>query len=251
MQHPQRVAIVTGASRGIGRATALKAAELGYAVCINYQADADAAQAVGAACERSGVRATTFRADVSRSDEVAALFKHADEVLGPLDLLVNNAGIIGQTSRLEDLSEAALRSTFDVNVFGAIHCAQQAIRRMSRDRGGAGGVIVNLSSIAAVLGSPGEYIHYAASKAAIETLTIGLAKEVGPQGIRVNAVRAGTTDTEIHARAGNPDRPAMVARTAPLRRVATPDDIAEAVMWLASDRAGFASGAILSISGGL
>ena len=246
-----KVAIVTGASRGIGRATALKAAEQGYAVCINYVSDSDAALATSKECEALGVRATTFRGDVAKPEDVSALFRHCDETLGPVDLLVNNAGVIGQASRLEDLDLQALKSTFDVNVLGAIACSQEAIRRMSTDHGGRGGVIVNISSIAAVLGSPGEYVHYAASKAAIETLTIGLAKEVGPQGIRVNAVRAGTTDTEIHARTGNPDRPAMVAKTAPLRRIATPDDIAEAVIWLASDRAGFASGAILGITGGL
>ncbi|MEZ5787070.1 MAG: SDR family oxidoreductase [Xanthobacteraceae bacterium] len=247
----QRVAIITGASRGIGRATAVMAARQGYKVCINYREDADAARSVAAQCAAHKVAATIFRADVSSPQEVAALFMHCDETLGPPYLLVNNAGVIGQASRLEALPEAALRRTYDVNVFGAIHCAQQAIRRMSRARGGTGGVIINLSSIAAVQGSPNEYVHYAASKAAVETLTIGLAKEVGPEGIRVNAVRAGTTDTEIHARSGNPERPRMVAESAPLRRIATPDDIAEAILWLASDRAGFASGAILSISGGL
>lgn len=247
----QRVAIITGASRGIGRATALMAARQGYKVCINYREDADAARSVAAQCEAHKTPVTIFRADVANPQEVAALFMHCDETLGTPDLLVNNAGVIGQASRLESLPEAALRATYDVNVFGPIYCAQQAIRRMSRAHGGAGGVIINLSSIAAVQGSPNEYVHYAASKAAIETLTMGLAKEVGPEGIRVNAIRAGTTDTEIHARSGNPDRPRMVAELAPLRRIATPDDIAEAIMWLASDRAGFASGAILSISGGL
>ena len=247
----QRVAIVTGASRGIGRATAVLAARQGYKVCINYRDDAEAARSVCALCESLQAPATVFRADVANPQEVAALFAHCDNTLGTPDLLVNNAGVIGQASRLESLPEAALRTTFDVNVYGTIFCTQQAIRRMSMPRGGAGGVIINLSSIAAVQGSPNEYVHYAASKAAIETLTIGLAKEVGPEGIRVNAIRAGTTDTEIHARSGNPDRPRMVAELAPLRRIATPDDIAEAIMWLASDRAGFASGAILSISGGL
>jgi NAD(P)-dependent dehydrogenase (short-subunit alcohol dehydrogenase family) len=246
-----KVAIITGASRGIGRATALKAAEQAYDVCINFVQDADAARAVARLCEDRGVRASIFRADISKREEVAALFRHCDEALGSPELLVNNAGIIGQAGLLEDVGETTLRSTFDVNVLGPIYCCQEAVRRMSTDHGGSGGVIINLSSVAAVTGSPGEYVHYAASKAAIETLTIGIAKEVGPQGIRVNAVRAGTTDTEIHARSGNPDRPAMVARTSPLRRVAIPDDIAEAVIWLASERAGFASGAILSISGGL
>jgi len=246
-----KVALITGASRGIGRATALMAARNGYDVCVNYVSDSDAANAVREQCETYGASATIFRADVASAQEVEALFAHCDRTLGPLDLLVNNAGVIGQASMLEHLPESALKTTFEVNVFGTIFCSQQAIRRMSKKHGGAGGVIINLSSIAAVQGSPNEYVHYAASKAAVEAVTIGLAKELGPEGIRVNAVRAGTTDTEIHLRSGNPDRPRMVASTAPLRRIATPDDIAEAVLWLASDRAGFASGAILSISGGL
>lgn len=246
-----KVAIITGASRGIGRATALKAARNGYMVCINYVSDGDAAEAVCASCKRDGAAASAFQADVADPGEVEALFKHCDSALGRVDLLVNNAGVIGKACRLEHLTEEALRSTFEINVFGTIHCSQQAVRRMSRNHGGAGGVIINLSSVAALQGSPNEYVHYAASKAAVETFTIGLAKEVGPEGIRVNAVRAGTTDTEIHARSGNPDRPRMVADTAPLRRIATPDDVAEAIMWLASDRAAFASGAVLSISGGI
>ncbi len=246
-----KVALITGASRGIGRATALLAARQGYDVCINFVTDAAAATSVAEECRGHGVNATTCRGDVADSQDVDALFRHCDDALGPVYILVNNAGIVGQASRLEHLSEQALRATFDINVLGSIYCAQQAVRRMSTARGGCGGVIVNLSSVAAVSGSPNEYVHYAASKAAIEALTVGLAKEVGPEGIRVNAVRAGTTDTEIHARSGNPDRPAMVAKTAPLRRIATADDIAEAVIWLASERAGFASGAILSISGGL
>lgn len=245
------VTIITGASRGIGRATAILAARQGYMVCINYKEDANAAEAVRATCEQSGAPATTFRANIADRHDVAALFDHCDKTLGRLSLLVNNAGIIGQASRLADLSASALRETFAVNVDGTVYCSQQAIRRMSTNHGGTGGVIINLSSIAAVLGSPNEYVHYAASKAAIETLTIGLAKEIGPEGIRVNAVRAGTTDTEMHARSGNPERPQLVARTAPLRRIAKPEDIAEAIMWLASDHAAFASGAILSISGGL
>jgi len=183
--------------------------------------------------------------------EVAALFVACDNALGQPDLLVNNAGIIGQASRVEGLESEVLRRTFEINVFGAIFCAQQAVQRMSTARGGRGGVIVNLSSIAATLGSPGEYVHYAASKGAIETFTIGLAKEVGREGIRVNAVQAGTTDTEIHVRSGNPDRPSQVARHAPLGRVATPDDIAQAILWLASEQASYATGTILRIGGGL
>jgi NAD(P)-dependent dehydrogenase (short-subunit alcohol dehydrogenase family) len=245
-----KVALVTGAGRGIVRATALLAARAGYAVCVNYVADEQAAESVRAACEATGQRATRFKADVADRAQVAALFAHCDRALGPPDLLVNNAGIIGRATRVLDLAEETLRETFAVNVFGAIFCAQQAVMRMATDRGGRGGAIVNLSSLAARDGRAGEYVHYAASKGAIETFTIGLAREVGPQGIRVNAVRAGTTDTGIHARSGNPERPQQAAAHVPLRRIAAPDDIAEAVLWLASDKAGFTSGAVLAVAGG-
>lgn len=246
-----RIALITGGSRGIGAATALLAARAGYDVAINYASDRNRAEQVVAACREIGVRSAEIQADVGDQAAIEPLFAACDEALGPLDLLVNNAGIIGESSKVEDLPHDILRRTFEVNVFGAIGCAQQAVRRMSTERGGKGGVIVNLSSIAATLGSPGEYVHYAASKGAIETFTIGLAKEVGRVGIRVNAIQAGTTDTEIHARSGNPDRPKMVAQNAPLGRVATPDDIAEAIIWLASDKASYATGAILRIGGGL
>lgn len=247
----RRVAVITGGGRGIGRATALLAARDGYDLCLAYRSDAAAAEATRAGCAEAGARAIAVRADVGDQTQAAALFAACEAELGPPDLLVNNAGTVGRASAFVDLPEDVLRATFETNVYGTIFCAQEAARRMSTASGGAGGVIVNLSSIAAVQGSPGEYVHYAASKGAVETLTIGLARELGPLGIRVNAVRAGTTRTEIHAREGNPDRPAMVARIAPLRRAAEPEEIAEAVLWLASDRAGFASGAILGITGGL
>ncbi len=245
------IAVVTGASRGIGAATARLAAQAGYDVCVNYVANRSAADSVVADCEKFGVRAIAVQADVADRDQVQKLFLACDADLGPVSLLVNNAGIIGQATPLASLSDELLRSTFATNVFGSIYCAQEAIRRMARSTGGQGGVIVNVSSAAAVLGSPGEYVHYAASKGAVETLTIGLAKELGADGIRVNAVRAGTTNTDIHATTGNPDRPAMVARTAPLGRVAEPEDIAEAIIWLASEKASFATGAIVGITGGL
>ena len=190
-------------------------------------------------------------ADVADSTDVARLFRECDEQLGPISLLVNNAGIIGQATTVADLTDGTLARTFAVNVYGSIYCAREAIKRMAKSAGGSGGVIVNVSSVAARLGSPGEYVHYAASKAAIETFTIGLAKEVGPDGIRVNALQAGTTDTDIHATAGNPGRPAMVAANAPLRRVATPEDIAAGIMWLASAPADYVTGAVLPVSGGL
>ena len=242
------VALITGAGRGIGAATARLAARDGYDVCVNYAADTASAEAVAEVCRGAGVRAVAVKADVASPGEVERLFRACDEALGPVRLLVNNAGVVGKASTVEDLPPDVLARTFAVNVFGTVFCAQQAVRRMS---GRGGGVIVNLSSIAATLGSPGEYVHYAASKGAVETFTIGLAKEVGRLGIRVNAVQAGTTDTEIHAAAGNPDRPAMVARTAPLGRVATPQDIAEAILWLASDKASYATGAVLRIGGGV
>jgi NAD(P)-dependent dehydrogenase (short-subunit alcohol dehydrogenase family) len=245
------IMMITGAGRGIGRATAILAAQSGYDVCINYVHDQAAAEATCAECAEAGVAATMFQANVADQAQVAALFAHCDNTLGPVSALIKNAGVIGQASKLVDLAALALLETFDINVHGAIYCSQEAIRRMSTRLGGKGDVIVNITSIAAVTGSPNEYIHYAASKAALETLTIGLAKEVGPEGIRVNGVRAGSTATDIHARSGNPDRPAIVAQMAPLRRVAEPEEMAEAALWLASDKASYANGAILGITGGL
>ena len=242
-----KIALVTGSSRGIGAATARLAAKAGYDVCINFALDETRADSMATACRAFGVRAITVKADIGQEREVKHLFEACDKQLGPVDLLVNNAGIIGEASTVENLDPTVLRRTFEVNVFGAIHAAQEAIKRMT----GRGGVIINLSSIAASLGSPGEYVHYASSKGAIETFTIGLAKEVGSRGIRVNAIQAGTTATEIHERSGNPGRPDLVASIAPLGRVAEADDIAEAIIWLASEKASYATGAILRIGGGL
>lgn len=245
------IAMITGASRGIGAAAARLAAKAGYDVCVNYVSDRDSADDVVRVCKSDGVRAISVQADVAVPADVERLFDTCDRDLGAVSLLINNAGIVGQATPLRDLTDDVLHRTFEVNVYGTIYCARAAVRRMSTDLGGTGGVLINISSIAATLGSPGEYVHYAASKGAIDTLTIGLAKEVGRQGIRVNAIQAGTTDTGIHRAAGNPDRPEMVARTAPLGRVAMPDDIAEAALWLASEKAGYASGAILRIGGGI
>lgn len=246
-----KIAIITGGSRGIGAATAVQAAAAGYRVCFAYQSDDTAANHVVAACKKAGNEALAVRADVSQESDVHRLFEACDEAFGPVTLLVNNAGIVGQRTDLAGLTADALERTFAVNVFGSVYCARAAARRMSTQKGGAGGVIINVSSMAARLGSPGEYVHYAASKGAIDSLTIGLSKELGPQGIRVNAVRSGTVDTDVHVRDGNPDRPAMVAKTAPLGRVGTVDDIANAILWLASDEAGYAAGAILDVTGGL
>lgn len=247
----KKIAIITGGSRGIGRATALLAAENGYDVCFSFVSNESAAKQTCLACEAFNVKAIAVKSDVANEADVKHLFNSCDEKLGPVSLLVNNAGIIGQASSVDMLEADTLKRVFDVNVFGAFYCAKQAIKRMSTKQGGKGGAIINVSSMAATIGSPNEYVHYAASKGALETFTIGLSKEVGPQGIRVNAVQAGTASTEIHAASGNPDRPDMVARTAPLGRVATPEDIAEAIIWLASEKASYTTGASLRVSGGL
>ncbi|MBU2583153.1 MAG: SDR family oxidoreductase [Alphaproteobacteria bacterium] len=247
----RRIAIITGAGRGIGAATAVLAASSGYDICVNYASNAGAANLIVDNCIAKGVRAIACQADVGVADEVARLFSTCDAELGRVSLLVNNAGIVGKSTKLVDLPSDVLLATYTVNVFGAIYCTQEAIKRMAKSQGGEGGAIVNISSIAAKLGSPNEYVHYASSKAAVETLTVGLAKELGPEGIRVNCVRAGTTNTDIHATSGNPDRPAKFARTAPLGRVGEPIDMAEAILWLASDKAAFTSGAILSVAGGV
>jgi NAD(P)-dependent dehydrogenase (short-subunit alcohol dehydrogenase family) len=246
-----RVVVITGGSRGIGAATARLAAREGYRVCLGYLSEHERAREVVDACRASGADALAVQADVSSPSDVERLFEACERELGAITHLVNNAGIIGRSSRFEDVPLEVLNQVLAVNVLGAMLCSQQAIRRMSTAHGGRGGAIVNLSSIAAVQGSPNEYVHYAVSKGAVETLTIGLAKELGPQGIRVNAVQAGTTATEIHARSGNPNRPAAVAQLAPLRRVGTPDEIAETILWLLSERASYVTGAIVKVSGGL
>lgn len=247
----RKIAIITGASRGIGAATAGLAAAAGYDVCVNFTRDAEAADRTVADCNKAGVRAFAAKADVSEPDDVRRLFAQCDAQLGKVTLLVNNAGIVGNSSKLVDLRDNDLHRTFAINVFGTIYCCREAINRMARSRGGSGGAIVNLSSVAASLGSPNEYIHYASSKAAVETLTIGLAKEVGPEGIRVNAIQAGTIDTEIHATSGNPERPGAFAKIAPLGRVGEVGDIAETIMWLASDKAAFTTGAVVRVAGGV
>ncbi|MFN3170357.1 MAG: SDR family oxidoreductase [Hyphomicrobiales bacterium] len=246
------VVLVTGASKGIGAATALAFSEAGYDVCVNYQRDGSGAAQTVAKCQANGVRAFAAQADVADKDAVTAMFAKCDDELGPVSCLVNNAGIIGGSTTLADLDEAALSATFATNVFGAVYCLQEALHRMRTDRGGAGGAIITMSSVAATLGSPGEYVHYAASKGALETLTIGAAKELGPLGIRVSAIRVGTTTaTDMHAREGNPDRPGVVAAATPLGRIANLGDIAEAALWLASPKAEFVSGTILTVAGGL
>ncbi len=247
----RKLAIVTGGGRGIGAAICTLLAQNGYDVCVNYAGNSDTAEATAERCRTHGVSARAFQADISDSGGVDALFAFCDEHFRSPDLLVNNAGIVGETARLVDLTDAGLQAAFATNVFGAFYCSRAAARRMSTAMGGAGGVIVNISSIAATLGSPGEYVHYAASKAAVDAMTIGLSKELGPEGVRVNSIQTGTTNTDIHQRSGNPERPANVARIAPLRRVAQPHEIAEAVLFLASEKSAYTTGAILRVGGGL
>jgi len=247
-----KIAIITGASRGIGAATAELAAKAGYDVCLNYLSNESRAAEVVATCESHGVRAMAVPGNVADEADVKALFEACDTGLGVVDFLVNNAGIIGAASKVDNLPADVLQQTFAVNVFGTFYCARQAALRMSTLQGGKGGVIVNLSSIAATNGSPGEYVHYAASKGAVDSFTIGMAREVGREGIRVNSVQAGTADTEVHTiGGGNPDRPAMVAATSALGRVATPYEIAEAILWLGSDKASYATGTVMRVGGGL
>jgi NAD(P)-dependent dehydrogenase (short-subunit alcohol dehydrogenase family) len=242
--------LITGASKGIGAATAVAFAHAGYDICVNYHHDGKGAAETVAECQAAGAHAFAVQADIADPQAVEAMFARCD-THGQITCLINNAGIIGGATSLADLSVEALGATFSTNVFGTIYCLQAAARRMRTDQGGSGGAIVNISSLAATLGSPGEYVHYAASKGAVETLTVGAGKEFGPLGIRVNAIRAGTTATELHQREGNPGRPEMVAAATPLKRIAQPNDIAQAALWLASAKAGFISGTILTVAGGL
>ncbi|WP_299347845.1 SDR family oxidoreductase [uncultured Maritalea sp.] len=247
----KKIAIVTGGSRGIGAAIAKLLAKSGVDVCLSYQSDVQSAGAVVETCKALGVRALAFKADVASAGDVQSLFQYCDQQLGAANILINNAGIVGEASDLVDLKPDVLERVFAVNLYGAVYCCQEAIKRMAKSRGGNGGSIVNISSMAAKFGSPNEYIHYAASKGALDSLTIGLAKEVGPEGIRVNAVHSGTADTDIHERTGNPGRPAMVASINPLGRVARPEEIAEATVWLALDKSSYTNGAIMPVTGGM
>jgi NAD(P)-dependent dehydrogenase (short-subunit alcohol dehydrogenase family) len=244
------VMLITGGGRGIGAACARRAARAGYDVCISYVQHEPQASAVVAECRALGRRAIAVRADVSIESDVESLFSAAHSALGRLVCLVNNAGVVAPAARLESFSLERVRRLFEVNVVGAFACAREAVRRMSFSHGGAGGSIINVSSAAAYLGSPGEYIDYAASKGAIDTLTIGLSKEVAREGIRVNAVRPGLIETEIHRDSGDPDRVARLAPGVPLGRGGTPDEVAALVLWLASDEASFVTGSLVNCSGG-
>lgn len=244
------IAIITGASHGIGAATARLFAAEGYDICVNYLSDAEAASSVVDACSAAGARAIAVQGDMGSIGDIQALFSACDEALGRVSCLINNAGIIGSASRIEALEPAALERTFRVNVFGVMYCIQEATKRMSTRHGGTGGTIVNMSSIAAALGSPNEYVHYAASKGAVETISVGAGKELASEGIRVNAIRVGTTNTRIHTHGGNPERPARIAALTPMGRIAEPEDIARAALWLASPGSGFVTGTLLTVSGG-
>jgi NAD(P)-dependent dehydrogenase (short-subunit alcohol dehydrogenase family) len=246
----QRVVIVTGGGRGIGAATATLAAQRGYDVCVNYRSDASSAQHVAEAIRKSGRKAIAVQADIAVEADVLRLFESAALELGPLTALVNNAGILGRHTRLDDMEAARFQRVFATNITGAFLCAREAVRRMSTRHGGKGGGIVNVSSMASTLGSPGEYVDYAASKGAIDTLTIGLAREVASEGIRVNAVRPGVIYTEIHATGGEPGRVDRVKSAVPMKRGGEPDEVARAILWLLSDESSYSTGAFIDVSGG-
>ena len=244
------VVLITGGSRGIGAATALAAARAGYAVALSFQTDGQAAQSVVRAIEVLGGRAMALQADVAQEDSVLAMFAAVDAAWGRLDALVNNAGVVDVASRVDAMSVARLRRMFDTNVLGSFLCAREAVLRMSTRHGGRGGSIVNVSSAASRLGSPGQYVDYAASKGAIDTFTVGLSKEVAAEGIRVNAVRPGIIDTEIHASGGEPDRAQLLGAQVPMQRPGSADEVAQAIVWLLGPQSSYTTGTLLDVSGG-
>jgi NAD(P)-dependent dehydrogenase (short-subunit alcohol dehydrogenase family) len=246
----RRVLIVTGGSRGIGAATATLAAARGYDVCVNYRTDADAAARTVAAATAAGARAVAVQADIAVEADVERLFGACDAELGRVSALVNNAAILETQTRLDGIDAARLARVFGTNVFGAFLCARQAVKRMSTRYGGSGGAIVNVSSGASRMGSPGEYIDYAATKGAIDTMTLGLAREVATEGIRVNAVLAGHIYTELHASGGEPNRVERVKSQVPMGRGGRPEEVAQAILWLLSDDASYTTGALVDVAGG-
>jgi NAD(P)-dependent dehydrogenase (short-subunit alcohol dehydrogenase family) len=248
---PSRAILITGASRGIGRAAALAACKREWAVGVNYARDERAAQEVVETIAKAGGRAVALRGDVSVEEDVLAMFEGAERALGPVSGVVVNAGIVAPTAKLVDMTVERMRRVFEVNVVGAYLTAREAARRLSKSRGGPGGSIVLISSAAARLGSPNRYVDYAGSKGAIDTLTQGLAKELAVEGVRVNAIRPGLIETDIHASGGEPDRAFTLGATAPLGRPGTPEEVAEAIVWLLDDlAASYVTGAILDVSGG-
>jgi NAD(P)-dependent dehydrogenase (short-subunit alcohol dehydrogenase family) len=244
------VMMITGGGRGIGAATARLAASRGYAVCVNYLHNSSAAETLVNEIRAAGASAIAVGGDVASEQDVLNLFRECDRQLGPLTALVNNAGIVARQSRVEAMDAARLQRMFATNVVGAFLCAREAVRRMSTRHGGKGGAIVNLSSGASRLGSPGEYVDYAASKGAIDTMTIGLAKELAEEGIRVNCVRPGFVHTDIHAAGGEPNRIERLRDSIPMKRGGEPEEVARAVLWLLSDEASYSTGAILDVTGG-
>ena len=245
-----RVLLITGGSRGIGAATAALAAARGWDVAVNYTRDAAAAEAVAERVRAEGRRAITVCADVADEAAVLAMFRTVDHDLGPLGGLVNNAGVVDMASRVDQMSAARMQRMFAINVIGSMLCAREAVRRMSTQHGGPGGSIVNLSSAAARLGAPGQYVDYAAAKGAIDTFTVGLAREVAAEGVRVNAVRPGIIETEIHASGGQPDRAARLAPMVPMQRAGSADEVAAAIVWLLSAEASYCTGTFIDVSGG-
>lgn len=246
----QQVLLITGGGRGIGAATALLAARRGYAVAVNYASNSLAADEVVRRIRADGGNAIAVQADVGDEAQVLAMFRKLDARFGRLDALVNNAGVVDRQARVDEMSVARLERMFRINVIGSFVCAREAVRRMSTKHGGRGGAIVNVSSGASRLGSPGQYVDYAASKGAIDTFTVGLAKEVADEGIRVNAVRPGLIETEIHASGGMPERAAALAPTVPMKRTGTPEEIAGAILWLLSAEASYTTMALLDVTGG-
>lgn len=245
------VLLVTGGGRGIGAAIARLAGARGYAVGVNYRSDAESAERVVAEIEAAGGRAVAIPGDVSKDGDVLEIFTTLDRKLGTISALANNAGITGGPARVEAVTQAQIESAFAVNVTGAFLCAREAVKRMSTKHGGAGGAIVNISSGAAKSGAPGVWIHYAATKGALDTFTLGLAREVATEGIRVNGIRAGITDTDLHGFAENPEKLAQRSKIPPMQRVAAPEEIAETALWLLSDQASYVSAALVDAGGGL
>jgi NAD(P)-dependent dehydrogenase (short-subunit alcohol dehydrogenase family) len=246
----QKIALITGASRGIGAATALLAAKQGWVVAVNYVANSLAADEVVRNIRAAGGTAMAIQADVAVEADVMRMFQSVDAKLGPISGLVNNAGVVDMPARVDEMSVARLERMWTTNITSSFVCAREAVKRMSTKYGGAGGSIVNLSSAAAKLGSPGQYVDYAASKAAIDTFTLGLAKEVAMERIRVNSVRPGVIDTDIHASGGLPDRAAQLAPMVPMQRPGTAQEVAEAIVWLLSDAASYTTGSIVDVTGG-
>jgi NAD(P)-dependent dehydrogenase (short-subunit alcohol dehydrogenase family) len=250
MADKDKVILVTGGSRGIGAATAKLAAQRGYAVAVNYVSNRQAAESVVADIVSGGGRAIVVAGDVSKEDDIVQMFATVDRELGPLTALINNAGILEHQSRLDEMTTERINRVLIANITGSLLCAREAVRRMSTRHGGQGGVIVNLSSMAAKLGGPGEYVDYAASKGAIDAFTIGLAKEVAAEGIRVNAVRPGLIYTDIHASGGEAGRVDRLKDAVPMKRGGTAEEVANAIMWLVSDESSYATGTFIDISGG-